>query len=103
MSLPVVFEPAAQKDLEDLHEWIADRASLATARRYTERLRAYCKSFALFPERGLRRDDIKPGLRIIGFERRVNVAFVILNGQVRIVRLLYGGRDIGLLTTDQEP
>lgn len=103
MSFRVSFEPAAQKDLEEIHEWIADRASLQTARRYTQRLRTYCKSFALFPQRGQRRDDIRPGLRFIGFERRVTIAFVVLDDRVKIVRVLYGGRDIGLLATDQEP
>jgi toxin ParE1/3/4 len=38
-----------------------------------------------------------PGLRIIGFERRVAIAFHIDPGRVTIDRILYGGRDLGVL------
>jgi toxin ParE1/3/4 len=44
-------------------------------------------------ERGRRRDDIRPGLRIIGFERRVTVAFAVEEERVVILRIFYGGRD----------
>jgi toxin ParE1/3/4 len=48
---------------------------------------------ATFPERGTRRDDILPGLRTIGFERRVTIAFRVLKARVEIVTIAYGGRD----------
>ena len=44
---------------------------------YIERIEAHCRGFADFPERGTRRDDLLPGLRITGFERRVTIATVI--------------------------
>lgn len=49
---------------------------------------------AQFPERGRDRSDIAPGLRTIGFERRVLIAFRVLGQMVEIVAILYGGRDI---------
>jgi toxin ParE1/3/4 len=45
------------------------------------------------PERGARRDDIRPGLRTIGFERRATIIFQVTESEVLIVRILYGGRD----------
>jgi toxin ParE1/3/4 len=48
---------------------------------------------AAFPERGRRRDDILPGLRSIGFERRATIAFRVLKTRVEIVSIAYGGRD----------
>ncbi len=33
------------------------------------------------------------GLRIVGFERRVTVAFTVSEDRVTILRLFYGGRD----------
>lgn len=101
MSLRVRFEPTAQEDYDQLFEWIADRAGVRTAQRYGERLRRYCESFALFPQRGTRRDDLRPGVRLIGFERRITIAFVVHDHEVKILRLLYGGRDLDLLTEDQ--
>lgn len=45
------------------------------------------------PLRGTPRDDIKPGLRIVGFERRAVIAFRVKRSEVVIVRIFYGGRD----------
>jgi toxin ParE1/3/4 len=42
-------------------------------------------------ERGTPRDDVRPNLRIIGFERRITVAFVVEPESVVILRLFYGG------------
>lgn len=39
-------------------------------------------------------DDIAPGIRILGFERRVVIAYRVRAGEVEIVRVLYGGRDL---------
>ena len=48
---------------------------------------------ATLPRRGTRRDDIVPGLRTIGFERRVTIAFRVLANVVEIVTIAYAGRD----------
>ncbi|MDB5526440.1 MAG: plasmid stabilization protein [Rhizobium sp.] len=41
----------------------------------------------------MQRDDIRPGLRILSFERRVIIAFEIQDGTVSIGRIFYGGRN----------
>ncbi len=94
MSHKVVFSPEAQDDLSQLYDFIADQASPSRALAYVERIEAYCLGFAEFPQRGARRDDLRPGLRTIGFERRATVAFHLDPGLVTIDRVLYGGRDI---------
>jgi toxin ParE1/3/4 len=88
----VAFAPEAIADLLNLYEWIAEAASPAVAMRYLERLEDYCLGFDTASERGMRRDDVRPGLRIIGFERRVTLAFVVTEEQVTFLRVLYGGR-----------
>jgi toxin ParE1/3/4 len=45
-----------------------------------------------FPERGTRRDDLRPGLRTATVRRRVTIAYHITDKQVVIDRILYGGR-----------
>jgi toxin ParE1/3/4 len=91
---PVVFDSQASRDFAEIFAWIADHSSLNVADRYTARLRAFCERLALFPERGMRRDDLAAGVRLLGFERRVTVAFVVAPDAVAVLRLLYGGRDI---------
>jgi toxin ParE1/3/4 len=54
-----------------------------------------------FPERGIVRDDLLPGLRIIGFERRASIAFIVEAETVRILRIFYSGRDFPREWTDK--
>ena len=75
------------------NEWIASKASLQVAISYIERLETYCLGFDIASERGHRRDDVSLGLRIVGFERRVTIAFVADENQVTILRLFYGGQN----------
>jgi toxin ParE1/3/4 len=93
----IVFSPEARADLEQLYLYIAERAGEDIALSYVERIESYCLSFADFPGRGLSRDDLTPGLRVIGFERRVSIAFHVDRGRVTFVRILYGGRDLDAL------
>ena len=94
MNHTVVFAPEARADLLDLYDYIAARGGAERALVYVERIEAYCRGFATFPERGLRRDDIRPGLRLVGFARRVSIAFQVTAETVTIIRVLYGGRDL---------
>lgn len=93
MTHEVVFAPEAQADLFLLYDRIAEDGGEERALAYVERVQAACQRLADFPERGTKRDDIRPGLRVIGFERRAAIAFRVAAGQVTIIRVLYGGRD----------
>jgi len=89
----VVFSPEARHDLLELYDWIAERAGDQVAIGYVERLESYCRGFEVASLRGRRRDDIRPGLRVTGFERRVAIAFIVEAHVVIILRLYYGGRN----------
>ena len=89
----VLFSLEAEVELLELYEWIAAAASPDVAFGYVTRIEAFCQRLGIASERGLSRDDIRPGLRIIGFERRVTVAFRVEADRVVILRLFYGGRD----------
>jgi toxin ParE1/3/4 len=89
----VAFAPEARSDLLRLGDWIAERAGIGVALNYIERLEAYCASFETASERGQRRDDIRAGLRIVGFERRMAIAFIVSATEVTILRLYYGGQN----------
>jgi toxin ParE1/3/4 len=100
----VVFSPEAHNDLLRLYDFIDHRAGAQTAIAYTERIASYCDKFADFPERGTRRDDIRPGLRTVGFERRVTIAFHVTRERVTIDRIFYGGQnwEVLLAETDEK-
>ncbi len=83
----------ATRDLLDLYGWIARAAGPITAISYLERLEEYCRGFDLASERGHRRDDVRPGLRIVGFEKRVTIAFFVEDERVVLLRMFYGGQN----------
>jgi toxin ParE1/3/4 len=89
----VFYAPEALQDLIELYDRIAVRAAAAVAVGYVGRIEAFCAGLSFASERGQRRDDIRPGLRIIGFERRVTVAFSVGERSVTILRVFYGGVD----------
>jgi toxin ParE1/3/4 len=89
----VSFLAAARDDLLALFDYIADDAGLAVAIGYIERIEAACLDLETFPERGTRRDDIRIGLRTMGFERRATIVFQVADAEVLIVRVFYGGQD----------
>ena len=87
----VVLLPEAQADLLWIYDTVAHASSNLTAIRYIERIERFCLGLDYASERGTRRDDVRPGLRIVGFERRLTVAFAIDGDQVAILRVFYGG------------
>ena len=80
----VEFAPEAFEDLMQIYEWVAKAASPETAIQYIHRIETYCRGMGVASERGHKRDDIRPGLRIIGFERRFFVAFTVSETHVTI-------------------
>jgi toxin ParE1/3/4 len=89
----VIFTLRAERHINRLHEYIAGKASEDRADAYIARIVASCTSLATFPMRGQKRDDLLPGLRTIGFERRVTIAFVVTANAVLIEGIFYGGQD----------
>jgi len=90
----VAFSPEAQDDLRRLYLYIAERSGASRAIAYLDRIEASCLGLGDFPERGTQHDDLWPGLRTMGFERRVTIAFTVAAEAVTVLRVLYGGRDL---------
>lgn len=94
MSRAVVFSPEARNDLFELYNYIAERGAPNAAMDYLVRLETRCMALADFPEQGRSRDDIRFGLRLLGFQRRTMIAFHITASSVVIDRIQHGGRDL---------
>lgn len=89
----VLFTASAERQLDSLHRYIAERASEPAADRYVDRIIAFCEGLSTFPLRGAARDDLLPGLRTIGFERRATIAFSVTADAVLVEGVFYGGQD----------
>lgn len=77
----VVFTPEANAQLVKLFAYIAESSSSEIAANYTQEIVRLCESLSTFPLRGTSRDDLRSGMRTLGFKRRVT-----------IVGIFYGGR-----------
>lgn len=96
----VVFTPLAERQMDQLHAYISEHAGERIADGYIERIVAFCRGLSTFPQRGARRDDILPGLRTLGFERRVTIAFIVEPGAILIEGVFYGGQDFEAVWRD---
>jgi toxin ParE1/3/4 len=89
----VLLTPRALSDIAAIASWIGERASPRTARAFTARIEAKTRSLDVVAERGRSLEDIAPGLRVIGFEKRAVIAFEVTERFVTVLRVYYGGQD----------
>ncbi|MBS0471240.1 MAG: type II toxin-antitoxin system RelE/ParE family toxin [Proteobacteria bacterium] len=89
----VVLTPRAEAQLDSLYAYIAEHGSEARAERFVGAIVDTCMGLANFPERGLRRDDIRPNLRTTSHARRVTIAYAVEAPTVVIHGVFYGGQD----------
>jgi len=102
MQYEVGFSPLAQAQLENLYRYIADASTPATASRYVHAIIDYCESLSAFPLRGTSRADLRPGLRIVNYKKRVAIAFQVQDRKVTIISIFYGGQDYETLLSNDE-
>ncbi|UVK44349.1 type II toxin-antitoxin system RelE/ParE family toxin [Mesorhizobium sp. AR07] len=101
MKYTVKFHPAAERDLDELLTHLAQAAGATVANRFVDRIVDYCLGFSTFPERGMRHDDLAPGLRTVGWRRRATIAFTVRQDTVAILRILHAGRTLELPGEDE--
>jgi toxin ParE1/3/4 len=89
----ILFAPEARDDLLALYRWISDKAGSDIAISYIGRIEEFCNNFDLASERGHPRDDIRQGLRIVGFKKRITIAFIVSDQAVTFLRIFYGGQN----------
>lgn len=94
MTYTVIFSTQAEADLFAIYDYIAERAGAEIALRFAESIEEYCLGFARTPERGIKRDDLRPGLRTVGFRRRATILFQVDRAAQRVVihGIYYAGR-----------
>lgn len=92
---PVAFSPRARQDLLDIGDYIA-KDSLANARRFVAKLMEHCKRIGRAPMGYVSREDLAPGLCMAALDRYV-IFFRVLDGGVRIERVLHGARNLPVI------
>jgi plasmid stabilization system protein ParE len=98
----VRFTSRAEDQLDELDAYLSERFSAQTAARYVDGIVDHCESLATFPLRGVLRDDVRPGLRITNFRKRVAIAFDVEGDHVTILGIFYGGQNYETSLLDDE-
>lgn len=96
MSYTVRFAPAARDQLDAIEEYIAFASRLpVVAANFVDGIVTYCESFETFPERGTRRDDLLPGLRVTNYRKSTTLAFRVDTDAmvIAIIGVFHGGQD----------
>lgn len=93
MLFQIAFTPEAESQLAELYRYLAVSASPEIARNYTDAIVTHCEKLRTLPHRGAGRDDVRPGLRITVYRKRVVIAFMVEEPLVSIIGVYYGGRD----------
>ena len=98
----VTFSPKSRQDLLDIGDYIA-KDSRANARRFVGKLVEQCKRIGNAPLGYAGREDLAPGLRMAALGRYV-VFFRMIDGAVRIERVLHGSRNLpAVLESNRKP
>jgi plasmid stabilization system protein ParE len=108
MSYQVTYTEQAVQQLQNIHDYIAEKGEPRAAKALLEAIFRYCDGFDLFPERGTSRDDLRLGLRLVGFERKATIAIRIDEATRRVVVLgvYYGGQnheDLVRISDERDP
>jgi len=94
------YSPSAAKQLQDLYDYVAQASGPERANAFVGSIADYCERLAASPYRGTKRDDLRPGVRIVGFRRRVTIAFSVRGAAVEILGVFYGGRSFESVLRD---
>lgn len=93
MTHKVIWREEAIADLKAIYVSTADQANPDIALRFVQRIESAGEKLADYPDRGRRRDNIRPGMRSVPFRRAVTIFYAVDADEVQIVRVIHARRD----------
>lgn len=90
---PYVLSQEADKDVEEVYAYGKHRFGATQALTYLLGLQQQMEHLARLPDMGKHRPEIKEGLFSMPYNSHI-IFYRKLPGYIRIVRVLYGGRDL---------
>lgn len=91
----------ANADVKGIYDWIVEASGHPkVAEDFIARIFDRCDQLSQFPELGVNRDDLLPGIRLLPFERRAAIFYRIVNDEVQVANVFYRGRDYDDLALD---
>ncbi len=95
MTYSVAYSRRAVRQLQELHDYIAHQGSPLAAMSFVGSIFDDCDRFDVFPGRGVPRDDLRQGMRVVGFQRQATILIRVDEATKRVIILgvYYGGQD----------
>ena len=89
--------PEAERQLNEIDDWIAKTATAEISRRFVSAILEHIDGVLTFPLAGRSRDDVRPGLRTTTYKKRTLVAYEVdeSSGEivVNVVGVYHGGQN----------
>jgi plasmid stabilization system protein ParE len=89
--------PEAERQLNEIDDWIARTANPDIARRFVTAILEHIGGILLFPLAGRARDDVRPGMRTTTYRKRTLVVYDVdeSSGEVvvNVLGVFHGGQD----------
>ncbi len=97
MTRSVIYRPLARDDLKEIYDWLALEAGPEVALGLVEAIEERGDRLGI-SSTGRQRPEIGSGVLSIPFRRRGVIAYRIVQDEVEIIGILYGGRDLSVLS-----
>lgn len=95
---PVEYRADAADDIEQLFSYVLETSfDAVTAARFTDRIFERCEKIGNAPFAGISRNDLGPGIRIVPFERKAVILYIVRDQTVWITNIFSGRRDYAAL------
>jgi len=89
--------PEAERQLNEIDDWIAKQATVDVARRFVSGILEHIDGILVFPLAGRPRDDVRPGMRTTPYKKRTLVAYEVdeTAGEVvvNVLGVFHGGQN----------
>ena len=100
--LDLVYRREAQRDLDDLFDFIAADRPLA-AERFLLEIKRSCEGLRWFPFIGRPLDPDDDRVRVLSVRRRAAIQYVVTSTTVHILAVSYLGRDLSIFFARRRP
>jgi len=97
--LAILFAPNAEKNLEDIRDYIEDNGDAKAADSVVEKIFNVCSSLQKMPKMGKARDELAPGVRSITSGNYV-IYYRINEQSIDVLRVWHSHRDIAALKNE---
>ncbi len=89
--------PEAERQLNEIDDWIAKKATVEIARRFVSAILDHIEGIPTFPFAGRAHDDVRPGMRTTTYKKRTLVAYEVdeTSGElvINILGVFHGGQN----------